>query len=315
MLLSACNNLQTKEKEISDFKQFEIALPSEMETPYDLRVMDEGAVYMAGFDKKWEIGTLWMLKDEEWEKIYSFTDVIPLNIEDYEEKEASVFILSETQLLYTLSLIQDNGIRENYHFMLENNKAIRLYIELPIIQDKYTNDILLAKQYNDDSFIIQDLTGNLFLIDNQTGQTIKNILIDDLVHDFAIYDKNLYALTNDGIEVLAIETGIALEPCDAVKFLEESLTIPQPSEPSKFMRQRITVNKDEISNRIFVSYIGDEGLKYSNENETKNLLDKKNTCLADQSASIYKLERYKDKYYVIAFNEEGSHIFKYTNKE
>ncbi|MBE6034688.1 MAG: hypothetical protein E7222_08320 [Clostridiales bacterium] len=315
ILLSACNNAQIDEKKASIFKQYEIALPAGMELPYDLSTMNDGTIYIAGFNKDWTTGTLWKMDNKEWKKIFNFTDSIPVNMEAHKEKEASVFILSENQLLYTLSLIQDNGVIKDFYYVIKDNKATKLSIQLPLLQGNYTNGILIAKRYNSNSFIIEDLTGQLFLIDNQTGKTIQNFTTKNWVNDFAIYNDNLYALTDNGIETLSIKTGVATDPCSSIKYLEKSLITPKSTKSTKFMKQRITIDKDETSKKICTFYIGDEGLKYSTENATKTLLKKKNTFLSDKSAFIYDFERYKNNYYAIALNEKGSHIFHYTNDE
>lgn len=226
ILLTSCSSGQ-KQTETGSWQEHEVKLPEGVHGIFDIRLMENGTVRIAGLDDAGTTGTVWDSDDEgkSWRHVSTFTKNIRMNQADGITTEISGYLSPRNQVFCVAAEWEDGNdfTHKERYYIVENEKSREIRIDLEAAEGS-DNGVYHAEFAEDGSLIIQDGFGQLYKVNPQTGKVEFTFLsgsVMDLFNPISLYEDRLYTYTDKGLKVYSLKTGKKEEADDAIKDFQE----------------------------------------------------------------------------------------------
>ena len=285
ILLTSCSSGQ-KQTETGSWQEHEVKLPEGVHGIFDIRLMENGTVRIAGLDDAGTTGTVWDSDDEgkSWRHVSTFTKNIRMNQAEGITTEISGYLSPRNQVFCVAAEWEDGNdfTHKERYYIVENEKSREIRIDLEAAEGS-DNGVYHAEFAEDGSLIIQDGFGQLYKVNPQTGKVEFTFLsgsVMDLFNPISLYEDRLYTYTDKGLKVYSLKTGKKEEADDAIKDFQEL-----QKEDIDYQRAGFMVTRTQDGPAVYS--IDAHGLKLYQQGKAKVLLEGNRLCLKDKTAAVY----------------------------
>jgi hypothetical protein len=295
------------------FQERKIKLPDEIGSVFDL-CESGNKLLISAFDQTGKVGWLWESEDagETWMKRSTFTDLISRDstAESESDYEYSAYLSKMGEIfLVSQNWLSDDTLIEEY-FLINGLESRTVPLVLPT-KNEISNGIYHAVFSDDGELFAEDLWGQLYRIDKETGTILNAYLPEDtalLTNDFAVSDGDLYVLTDDDLLTYSVQNGAQSEKTATIDKILSEIETDEGFE--RIASRKINVSNTEDGPEI--TYIDTSGIfRFSSDGSSEKLIDGSDTCMYGGGVALYDFERADEKFFLIVQDQTGSALYRY----
>jgi ABC-type glycerol-3-phosphate transport system substrate-binding protein len=317
--LISCGQRETMRNDENRFQETKINLPDEIGAAFDLCETENGLL-LSAFDEAGNTGRLWITENdgETWTKLSTFTDLLDIDKskESSQNQRDTSAYLSKTGEIFFVSqnwIDEDTVVEECY--LISGDKVHKLPIELPL-ENKKGNAIYHAIFSDKGELVAEDIWGQIYRIDKETGSIVQSYLPEDttlLVNDFTLAGDTLYVLTNNDVFMYSVQDGVPKEKDATMRKIASEMGADEGFE--RIAQRKIKVTHTDAEPEI--TYIDTSGIfRFSTDGSSEKLIDGSDTCLYGGDVALYDFEKTKDdKLFLLVSDEVGSSLYRYEKMD